>query len=39
MPFLMVCFKLPKWNFVTDHQEWHYKVLNKEEYERVVKSY
>jgi len=31
--------KLPKWNFVTDHQEWHYKVLNKEEYERVVKSY
>lgn len=28
--------ELPKWDFVQDPQEWHYKVLNKEEYEKIT---
>lgn len=28
--------ELPKYDFVTDQQEWHYKCLNKEEYEKIT---
>ncbi len=29
--------KLPNWDFITDDQEYHYKVLNKEEYAQIIR--
>lgn len=29
--------EFPKWSFVTDPQEYHYKVLSKEEYEKITR--
>lgn len=32
-----VRIKLPKWDFITDPQEYHYKIINEEEYVCITK--